>query len=130
MPLIIKKKIRHTKLQCNYKFVKGVNSGCLCKNPVVIGFSKCKEHIKHQKHKLLLITKIEKSVGNSLDINVYKNEFNEWEDYITGFIFDRDTGKVIKQRTNDRELKAPNIFDIYKMKKLGLKLEVNEENHD
>lgn len=126
--MVIVKKRKRSKLLCNFKITRGENAGKYCPEPVVIGFTKCKKHLKKPNYRLNLVKKLESIMGPLLETKIYKNEFNEWEHPDTGLLFDYDTQKVIGKRLlNSRELDSPSIYDINYALKNGWELAESSE---
>lgn len=129
--IITKKiKVKRSKLLCSHRFMRGERSGKFCEEPALIGYRKCRQHHKKSYHQAKFANKMEKILGDLLLVKLYKNEFGEWEDKETGFIFDYDSHKVLGKRTDKRELENLKIMDIHLTVKRGWDIHVpdNIEN--
>lgn len=112
--MVIIKKRKRSKLLCNFQITRGENAGKYCPEPVVMGFTKCKKHLKKPNYRLNLVKKLESIMGPLLETKIFKNEFDEWEHPDTGLLFDYDTQKVIGKRLlgDSRELSSLSRYDI------------------
>lgn len=127
--IITKKKlviVKRSKLLCSHKFLRGEKTGKFCTELAMIGFVKCKTHFKKPRYQANLVAKLEKVMGDLLDVKLTKNEFGEWEDLETGFIFSYETQQIIGKRDSHKELKPLNIFDINLTLKRGWDIYVPE----
>ena len=129
--LVIKKKVikQRSKLLCNHKYSRGINQGKFCNEAAMIGYKYCKTHFNKHKHVAMLINKLEKCLGNLLDIELVKNEFGEYEDQYTGFIFSLESQKVLGKRSSNREIEKLNIYDIALIMKKGWEI-YSDDNSD
>jgi len=128
--MIIRKKriIKRDKSLCSHKFLRGERGGQYCNEPAMIGFTKCRTHFKKPRYQANLVAKLERVMGDLLEVKLSKNEFGEWEDPETGFLFSYDTHQVIGKRDAQRELKPLNVFDIHITLKRGWDIYVPESD--
>lgn len=124
---VVKKKIRQSKLLCDHKFTRGEMAGKWCGEPNMMGFNKCKKHFKKPQYQTRLVAKLERVMGNLLVVDLTKNEFNEWEDPDTGFIFSHETQQVIGKRTDKREFTTLNKYDVHYALRRGWDMETPDE---
>lgn len=117
--LIIKKKVRRSKLLCSHKYLRGANQGKFCEDKAMIGYRYCRLHFNKSKYTVKLLGKLERHIGDLLDVKLVKNEFGEYEDKYTGFIFSLESQKVLGKRSPNKELVNLDVYDIYLTIKKG-----------
>ena len=118
--LLIRKKVRaqpRSSSLCMHKYIRGANQGKFCDEKAMIGYRYCKLHFNKNKYTVKLLSKLERHMGDLLDVKLYKNKFGEYEDPYTGFIFSLESQKILGKRTNAHgaggaELDKLNVYDI------------------
>jgi hypothetical protein len=128
--LVIRKKVKRSKLLCAHKYIRGVNQGKFCEDKAMIGYRYCKTHFKKNSYMAKFISRLERHIGNLLDVELVKNEFGEYEDQYTGFIFSVDSQKILGKRLTNRDLGKLDIYDIALSVKKGWDIFSNDDSSD